>query len=416
MEFLFLVIGLITGSVLGWLFFKSKNPASPLQDVKQKENELSGERNKVIALNIELSKTKTEYSNLELKLKDQKNDLENLQTKFTKEFENLANRIFEEKGKVFAEQNKTNLNEVLSPLKERIKDFEKKVDETYDKESKQRFSLEREIKNLIDVNQKISKEANDLTNALKGQAKTLGNWGEIILESILDKSGLVKDREYFLQQSYTDEEGKRLQPDVIVKYPGDKSIIIDSKVSLLAYDRYSSSESKTEQDEALAEHLISVKNHIIELSKKNYQDIYQIKTLDFVMMFVPIEPAYMLAVQGEPELWNFAYERRILLISPTNLIAALKMINSLWQQENQNKNAIEIARQAGALYDKFVGFIEDLTSLGSNMQKAQSSYDDAMNKLHEGKGNLVRGVEKIRELGVKASKTIPQSLIDKAEE
>ncbi len=445
MELVFLFIGIAIGFLLAWFISKSvyskplvsndeverlkseiqvlNNQNSKAEErnrivsetLANKEKELSEERGKVVSLSAGLSKTTADFENLKVKLAEQKSELENLQLKFVKEFENLANKIFEEKGKTFALQNKTNLDEVLNPLKERIKEFEKKVEETYDKESKQRFSLEREIKSLVEANQKISKEANDLTNALKGQAKTLGNWGEVILESILQKSGLVKDREYFLQKSFIDEEGKRLQPDVLVNYPGGKSIIIDSKVSLLAYDRYSAAESKEEQQTALAEHLQSVRNHIIGLSKKNYQDIYEIKTLDFVMMFVPIEPAYMLAIQSDTELWNFAYDRRILLISPTNLIAALKMINSLWQQEYQNKYAMDIAKQAGALYDKFVGFVEDLITVGKKMDDAKSSYEGAMRKLHEGKGNLIRSVENIKELGAKASKVIPPALLERAD-
>ncbi|MEI6173883.1 MAG: DNA recombination protein RmuC [Bacteroidota bacterium] len=370
----------------------------------------------ILQLNNKLTASVTEYNNLLKRLDEQNADLEKLQDKFRVEFKNLANEILEEKTQKFTEQNKIKLDEILKPLGEKIRDFEKKVEETYDKESKQRFSLEREIKNLTDLNQQISKEASNLTNALKGQAKTRGNWGEIILESILEKSGLTLDREFFIQQSFTNEHGKRMQPDVIVAYPGERNVVIDSKVSLLAYERYASADTKEEQELAARDHLLSVRNHITDLSSKNYQDIYTLKSLDFVMLFMPIEPAYMLAMQYDPNLWNWAYDRRILLISPTNLIAALRMIANLWRVEYQNKNAMEIARQSGELYDKFTGFLEDLQDVGAKIDATRKVYDASMNKLSTGKGNLIRRVENIKSLGAKAGKEIPKSLLDKAEE
>jgi DNA recombination protein RmuC len=370
----------------------------------------------ILGLNNKLSTSTAEYSNLQNKLEEQKSDIEKLQDKFRIEFKNLANEILEEKTQKFTEQNKLKLDEILKPLGEKIRDFEKKVEETYDKESKQRFSLEREIKNLSELNQQISKEASNLTNALKGQAKTRGNWGEIILESILEKSGLTLGREFFIQQSYTNEHGKRMQPDVVVAYPGERNVVIDSKVSLLAYERFASSETKEEQDLAARDHLLSVKNHISDLSSKNYQDIYALKSLDFVMLFMPIEPAYMLAMQHDANLWNWAYDRRILLISPTNLIAALRMIANLWRVEYQNKNAIEIARQSGELYDKFTGFLEDLQDIGTKIDATRKVYDSSMNKLSTGKGNLIRRVENIKLLGAKAGKEIPKPLLESAEE
>jgi len=370
----------------------------------------------ILQLNNKLTASITEHNNLLKRLDEQNADLEKLQDKFRVEFKNLANEILEEKTQKFTEQNKIKLDEILKPLGEKIRDFEKKVEETYDKESKQRFSLEREIKNLTDLNQQISKEASNLTNALKGQAKTRGNWGEIILETILEKSGLTLDREFFIQQSFTNEHGKRMQPDVIVAYPGERNVVIDSKVSLLAYERYASAETKEEQELAARDHLLSVRNHITDLSGKNYQDIYALKSLDFVMLFMPIEPAYMLAMQYDPNLWNWAYDRRILLISPTNLIAALRMIANLWRVEYQNKNAMEIARQSGELYDKFTGFLEDLQDVGAKIDATRKVYDASMNKLSTGKGNLIRRVENIKSLGAKAGKEIPKSLLDKAEE
>lgn len=382
----------------------------------QASMQISDKDASILSLNNRLASKTTEYDNLYEKLQEQKADIEKLQDKFRIEFKNLANEILEEKTQKFTEQNKIKLDEILKPLGEKIRDFEIKVEETYDKESKQRFSLEKEIKNLTDLNQQISKEANNLTNALKGQAKTRGNWGEIILESILEKSGLTLDREFFIQQSHTNEHGKRMQPDIVVAYPGDRNVVIDSKVSLVAYERYASAETKEEQDLAVRDHLMSVKNHITELSSKSYQDIYALKSLDFVMLFMPIEPAYMLAMQHDPNLWNWAYDRRILLISPTNLIAALRMIANLWRVEYQNKNAMEIARQSGELYDKFTGFLEDLQDVGTRIDATRKSYDASMNKLSTGKGNLIRRVETIKSLGARAGKEIPKSMLERAEE
>ena len=378
------------------------------QQLKEKEALING-------LNSQLSRKTTENEGLNEKLSTLKKDIEKLQDNFRNEFKNLANDILEEKTKKFTEQNRTKLDEILKPLSEKIREFEKKVEDTYDKESKQRFSLEKEIKNLAELNQQISKEANNLTHALKGQTKTQGNWGEIILESILEKSGLVRDREYTVQASYTNTEGKRLQPDVIIAYPGERSLVVDSKVSLLAYERFSSAETKEEQDRALKDHLLSVRTHISELSSKNYQDLYQLKGLDFVILFMPVEPAYLIAMQAEPDLWSYAYERRVLLISPTNLIAVLRMISNLWRVEYQNKNAVEIARQSADLLDKFVGFLEDLEDVGHKLESTRQSFDASMNKLSTGKGNLIRRAEKIKELGAKPAKEIPKNLLEKSD-
>ena len=369
----------------------------------------------ILELNGQISRKEAEIKAMTEKFTEQKAGIEQLQEKFRIEFKNLANEILEEKTQKFTEQNKTRLEEILKPLGEKIRDFEKKVEETYDKESKERFSLAKEIKNLADLNQQISKEASNLTNALKGQSKTQGNWGEIILESILEKSGLMRDREYVVQQSYVNEQGRRLQPDVVVNYPGDRHVVIDSKVSLTAYERFASADLKEEQESALRDHLISIKNHVNELSSKNYQDLYQLKSLDFVMMFMPVEPAYLVAMQGDPNLWNYAYERRVLLISPTNLIAALRMISNLWRVENQNKNAQEIARQSGELLDKLAGFVNDLMDIGTKLDSTRKSYDAAVNKFSTGKGNLVRRAEKIRELGAKSSKELPGQILENAD-
>ncbi|NCA75566.1 MAG: DNA recombination protein RmuC [Alphaproteobacteria bacterium] len=378
------------------------------------EEQLNLKEQTILDLNRQLSGLSSDYKALESKLREQKGELETLQERFRSEFRNLANDILEEKTKKFTEQNTSRLDEILKPLGERIRDFEKKVEETYDRESKQRFSLEKEIRNLAELNTQISKEANNLTNALKGQSKTRGNWGEVILETILEKSGLTRDREFFIQQSFTNEHGRRIQPDVIVAYPGERNVVIDSKVALVAYEKYASAESREAQEQAAREHLLAVRNHINDLSNKNYQDLYALQSLDFVMLFMPIEPAYLLAMQYDPNLWNYAYDRRILLISPTNLIAALRMIANLWRVEYQNKNVQEIARQSGELYDKFVGFLEDLKDVGSKIEATHKTYDAAMNKLSAGKGNLIRRVENLKTLGARTGKEIPKSMLERA--
>jgi DNA recombination protein RmuC len=446
MEILFLLIGIVIGAATLWLLLKSKienlkgislDEFERLKDqiniltvekskaeernhllddsLKQISSELNAERATVLQLSSEKSSLKTENNNLQTKLNEQKNEIEKLQEKFTKEFENLANKILEEKSSKFTIQNKENLDQILRPLNEKIKDFEKKVEEVYVSETKDRAGLRAQIMELTKLNQLVSAEANNLTNALKGQSKTQGNWGEFILESILEKSGLVKGREYFVQESITAENGKRFQPDVIVKLPEEKSIVIDSKVTLTAYEKYSSAENEEEKSFALKDHILSIKNHIKGLSGKNYQNLYQIKSLDFVLMFMPVEPAFSLAVQNDYSIFNDAFEKNIVIVSPSTLLATLRTIASIWRQENQNKYALEIARQSGAMYDKFVGFVNDLQNVGNKLVAAKESFDEAYKKLHEGRGNLVTSAEKIKELGAKASKSLPQSLLDKTD-
>jgi DNA recombination protein RmuC len=400
-----------------------KNAASEMKTeaLTQQVNALTKELNEYKAdkkqLQQELGSTKERAVELENEnkyhkemLDKQKTEIEEIGKRFSSEFKLLADSILEDKSKRFTELNQNNIERLLKPLGENILQFQKKVEEVYDRESKERFSLGKEVEKLVLLNQKISEEANNLTNALKGQVKQQGNWGEMILESILEKSGLAKDREYFVQESLKGDEGRRLQPDVIIAYPDNRKVIIDSKVSLVAYERYCSSTSPDEQSKALTEHLRSIHNHIDALSSKSYQDL--VGSLDFVMMFVPVEPAFMLAMQSDSELWSYAYTRRVLLISPTNLIAALKMIYDLWQREYQNRHAIEIAERGGQLYDKFVGFIESLTSVGDNLSRSQKSYEQAMGQLTDGRGNLVSQAQKLKDLGAKAKKSLPTSLLD----
>ncbi len=447
MDLVYLFFGLVIGAVIVFLFLKSKYAVSDgataeevaelkeqinnlnieltkqseknkyLEEaLKQNESNLSAEREKSGELKSLLSTTEADYKNLQEKLVEQKSEVEKLQEKFTKEFENLANKILEEKSTKFTAQNKENLDQILKPLNEKIKDFEKKVEDVYNTDSKERASIVQQIKNLHELNQQMSKDANNLTNALKGQTKIQGNWGEFILESILEKSGLVKGREYLVQESLTTESGKRFQPDILINLPENKTIVIDSKVSLVAYERYTSAETEDDRQTAMRDFIISLRNHIKGLSSKNYQNLYQIQSLDFVLMFMPIEPAFGLAVQYDPSIFSNAFELNIVIVSPSTLLATLRTIASIWRQENQNKHALEIARQSGALYDKFVGFVEDLITIGKKIDDSKITYTDAMKKLTDGSGNLVRRVERIKSLGAKATKSLPQSIIDKADD
>jgi len=415
---IFLIAGLLAGGGIMYVIMRlhkgSKNAVleeriSGLQkDRDNIQKELAEKENQFLELNTRYVTALADIRNASERLENQKKDIEQMQEVFREKFENLANNILEDKTKKFTEVNRVKLEEILNPLKDKIKDFEKKVEETYDKEAQQRFSLKEEVKKLAELNQQVSLEAQNLTKALKGESKTQGNWGEMILESILEKSGLVKGREYSVQPSFRDDTGKLLYPDIIIHYPENRNVVIDSKVSLTAYEQYVSTDETEQKEKFLKEHLTSIRKHVSELTRANYQDLYKLQSLDFVMMFMPIEPAYLLAVQKEPELWNYAYERRILLISPTNLLAALKLISALWQQEYQNKNVMEIARQTGDLIDKFHSLLEDLDHLDSDLKSARKHYDEAKNKLSEGKGNLIRRVEKIKELGVKSKKKLPK--------
>ena len=319
-------------------------------------------------------------------------------------FKNLANEIFDDKSKKFTATNKESLNAVLNPLQERIQRFEKRVEETYDKESKERFSLAKEIENLQKLNTRISEEAINLTNALKGDNKAQGSWGEFVLESILEKSGLVKGREYEVQVSLKDEEGGKAQPDIIVHLPESRDIIIDSKVSLKAWDAYSAAKEESIKEEALKQHIASIRNHVKLLSSKDYQNLVGVNSLDYVFLFMPIEAAYSAALQEDPELFQFAFERNIIFVVPTTLLTTLKTVQNLWRLAQQNQNANEIAERAGALYDKFVAFVDDLDDVGHRIDASKKSFEKARNKLLSGRGNLVKRAESLKQLGAKTSK------------
>jgi DNA recombination protein RmuC len=325
------------------------------------------------------------------------------------QFEQIANKILEEKSGKFTEANKHNIDAILKPLGEKIEVFKKQVEETYDKESKLRFSLEERVKELVEQSNKISSEANNLASALKGQSKKQGNWGEMILESILQQSGLVKNREYFLQHTIQNDEGKNLRPDVLVKLPDERIIIIDSKVSLVAYDRFCSADTSEEQELSMTEHLRSIYAHIDELHSKKYDNLES--ALDFTMMFIPIEPAYLVAIQADQDLWSKAYNKRILLISPTNLIACLKLMADLWKRELQSKNAMEIVKRGELMFEKFVSFAVTMEDLGRHITRTQSSYATALGQLNSGTGNLISQAQKLKGLGLKSSKEMPPALL-----
>jgi DNA recombination protein RmuC len=372
------------------------------------------------ALHGKVAELNANSNALKEKLDTQKKEIEDLGEKFQTAFENIANKILEDKSRVFTEQNKNNLEAILNPLGTNIREFKQKVEEVYIKEAKERFSLGNEVKNLVALNQKISEEATNLTNALKGNAKKQGDWGQMILENILEQSGLVKGREYFVQEFLKDEdggylksaEGKKMQPDIIVAYPDNRKVIIDSKVSLTAYVTYCNSDDSIKQDKALKAHIRSLRSHIDDLSRKSYQDFAP--SLDFVMMFVPNEPAFLLALQNDFELWKYAYDKKIILISPTTLIATLKLIVDLWKREYQNQNAQAIADRGAALYDKFVGFVNNMVKLGGQLDVSQNTYKEAFGQLKSGNGNLVGQAEKLRKLGLKTKKKLPPSLVAEA--
>ena len=363
---------------------------------------------------IELTKLDADFKNLQLRNDEQKREVENLQEKFTKEFENLANKILDEKAGKFTELNRENIKSILTPLQEKILHFEKKVEDTHKESIGQHASLKEQILGLKDLNLQMSKETINLTKALKGDSKLQGNWGELVLERVLEKSGLEKDREYFVQQSFVTEDGSRVLPDVVINLPDNKKMIVDSKVSLTHYERYVNEEDDALQQQYLKEHVNSIKRHVEQLGDKNYHDLYKIESPDFVLLFIPIEPAFAVALNVDNSLYNKAFEKNIVIVTPTTLLATLRTIDTMWNNEKQQKNAIEIARQAGALYDKFHNLMTDLTGVGKDMDRAKTNYSAAMNKLFEGKGNLITSVEKIKKLGAKAKKSLPEAIVNKA--
>lgn len=437
---IFLILGLFTGGVAGWFLAKSrfskpmpftleefvslKNEkmvsehrlADMRNEVDDHKKELRVVREQLTTLSVELSREDTTNKGLIEKLEKQKSELEDLHKKIKEQFENIASKIVFDNSRMIQQQHSDKLTDILNPLKEKIEKFENTVNVTHKESIRENQSLKEQLKLLQELNKSIGDEARNLTTALKGQVKTQGNWGEMILETILERSGLVKDREYFVQYSMTSEEGKRQQPDVLIRLPEKKTIIIDSKVSLLAYERYSSAATEIEKELALKEHITSLRRHIKSLGEKKYQQLYEINTLDFVLLFIPIEPAFNTAVMHDNELFNDAFDNNIVIVSTSTLLATLRTIASIWKLEYQNANALEIARQGGALYDKFAGFVVDLDRIGEHIDRSHRVWEDARKKLSTGSGNLVRSVEKLKKLGANASRSMPAALLNESVE
>lgn len=384
-----------------------------LRDEKEeREAKLNAETTRANEAENQLSTLQAKYQHLSERLEEQKKELSEMQTRFRDEFRNLANDILEEKSKKFTEQNREKLDQLLKPLGEKIQTFQKQVEEAHKEDIKGRSALGQHLKMLQEVNLKMSEEAKNLTKALKGDTKQQGNWGEMILERILEKSGLRKGSEYETQESIRTDDGRNLQPDVVVYLPDEKRLVIDSKVSLTAYEAYSSAEDAAEQQLAIKKHISSIRNHVRGLSNKDYAKLHGTNSPDFILMFIPIEPAFGLAIQNEPSLYNDAFDKNIIIVSPTTLLATLATIENVWKQEYQNRNAMEIAKRGGLLYDKFVGFVDNLEEVGQRIEQSQQAYDQAMKQLSTGRGNLVGQAEKLRDLGASSSKKLPDSLTD----
>lgn len=433
---LFSLIGLFIGKLAAKLSFSKEKiiiekekatieaQVAVLQETKgiaednfiELQKELKGMHREKEQLISEKSTLTSELKGLQLKLEENKQEVEKLNEKFSKEFENLANKILDEKSLKFTAQNKENIKDILNPLQEKIKGFEEKVDKTHKESIDYHAALRQQILGLKELNQQMSKETINLTKALKGDNKMQGNWGELVLERVLEKSGLEKDREYFVQQSFTNDEGKRVLPDVVIHLPDNKKMIVDAKVSLVAYEQYVNEEEDLLKEQFLKEHVNSLKRHVNELSEKKYEDIYKIESPDFVLLFIPIEPAFAVALNSDTYLYNKAFEKNIVIVTPSTLLATLRTIDTMWNNEKQQRNALEIARQAGALYDKFQGFLIDLIGIGKRIDESKKEYSNAMNKLVEGRGNIITSVEKLKKMGAKAKKALPESLLEKANE
>ena len=428
-----ILIALAIGFYIGKLLSKTQSNAekSNLEgQLTSQSHQLTELKSSIQNLQIEKQKTQTEkeefaillakkendFDNLLERNKEQKQEVEQLQEKFTKEFENLANKILEEKTVKFTEQNKENLKNILSPLQDKIQLFEKKVEDTHKESIDYHAALRQQILGLREMNEQMSKETINLTKALKGDSKMQGNWGELVLERVLEKSGLEKDREYFVQQSHVTEDGNRVFPDVIINLPDGKKMIIDSKVTLTSYERYINEEDSEVKNQYLKEHIVSINRHVEQLGSKNYHDLYHMESPDFVLLFIPIESAFAVALNEDTKLYNKAFEKNIVIVTPSTLLATLRTIDSMWTNQKQQENAIEIARQAGALYDKFEGFVSDLIKIGKKMDEAKIEYGNAMNKLVDGKGNLITSVEKLKKMGAKAKKALPESVLKRANE
>lgn len=437
------ITALVAGIFIGKLIFSAKSAADKnilLEQIKNAEFQLtivkeqqaamvSGYEKRVLdilndaekirtekdVLAIQLSKREADYEHLCERHAEQKNEVEQLQQKFTKEFENLANKILDEKSTKFTEQNKLNMATILSPLQDKILHFEKKVEDTHKESIDYHAALRQQILGLREMNEQMSRETLNLTKALKGDSKMQGNWGELVLERVLEKSGLEKGREYEMQRSFTNENGQRVLPDVVINLPDGKKMIVDSKVSLTAYEKCINEEDDVLRVAFLKEHVNSIKRHVDQLGEKNYHDLYQIESPDFVLLFIPIEPAFAMALNEDSALYNKAFEKNIVIVTPSTLLATLRTIDSMWANQKQQENAYEIARQAGALYDKFEGFVSDLLRVGKRIEESRTEYQGAMNKLVDGKGNLITSVERLKKMGAKAKKSLPENIVKRAD-
>ena len=383
-----------------------------LQQVHLEKEAIRSEKD---SLTINLTKKESDFANLWERTLEQKQEVEKLQEKFTKEFENLANKIMEEKSLKFTEQNKENMKTILSPLQEKIHLFEKKVEDTHKESIDYHAALRQQILGLRDMNEQMSRETINLTRALKGDSKMQGNWGELVLERVLLKSGLERGREYEIQQSFTNSDGARVFPDVVINLPDGKKMIVDSKVSLTSYEKYCNEEDEILRPGHLKDHVNSIRRHVEQLGDKNYHDLYQIESPDFVLLFIPMEPAFALALNEDTTLYNKAFEKNIIIVTPSTLLATLRTIDSMWSNQKHQENAWEIARQAGALYDKFEGLVGDLLTVGKKMDEGKKAYEESMKKLSTGNGNLITSVEKLKKMGARAKKTLPENILKRAE-
>jgi DNA recombination protein RmuC len=406
------------GAAIGLLLGRARTAAAEAkaERLPQLEGRLLEAEQQVSTLNAQIATLNTQLLQERQQSTEKLALLQSAREELSHQFKNLANDILEEKSKRFSEQNQQSLGQLLEPLKSRLQEFQGKVEQVYVQEGKDRSALAEQVRQLMELNKTVSQEANNLTRALKGSNKTQGNWGELILERVLETAGLRKGDEFDVQESHTTADGKRLQPDVVLHLPEDRHLVIDAKATLVAYEDYANAEDDKHRDAALKRHLEAVRGHIKGLSDKNYQDLYGLKSLDFVLMFVPIEPAFMLAVTHDRELFMDAWNKNVLLVSPSTLLFVVRTVASLWRQEAQNRNAQDIAKRGAELYDKLAGFVEDMESLGNRLGQAQKDYDGAISKLATGRGNLIRQAEMLKKLGVKPNKALPTPMVEQAHE
>lgn len=431
MEIIYLVIGIVIGGIVSWIIAKlkySKPDGISFAEIESNyiqkglynslNNELKEKNAEIILLNSKVSQFEEKSKGLEKRLEEHKAEIIEVQEKMKSEFKNLSNQIFDEKSAKFVEINEKKIFDILNPLKERIEKFEKKVDDTYKEETRERVSLKKELEYIVQLNQQVSEDTLKLTNALKGDKKLQGDWGEIQLELVLKKAGLEKDIHYRKQDNFKDDSGQNQRPDYVINLPENKNLIVDSKVSLVAYEKYFNEEDQHKQKDFLKHHIHNINKHISDLSSKNYQKLYEINPPDYVLLFVPIEPALYLALKEDSKLFEKALDKNIVLVSTSTLLATLRTISYIWKQDDQKQNVVAIASESGELYDKFVGFMQDLVNLGKKIEGTKTDYNNAMNKLFESKqkgGTIIGRIERIKKLGANSTKSLPQNIIDRIE-